>query len=753
MNTEGHGKLAEQVGLPVLVESFRVRGFKRVPLNAFHLGNWLTDVQQLVDPVAADPAGLKDAVHEFIDDVLSACFLRENGRDVSDTPIVNLGPVVRAARAAEAEIAHAIDLLLLPPKNEPRAAAVFGAMRALFRIQGYFLFVHPTGGPAWLKPNPEYEPETGKRMDEEAYLKVFDSLFTQYYPHDHLDRPQLPEQPVNYRSDVASGPITAGATQSPDLYQYLREDIQIAAGRLAEVERNWAQAAFDYSVPPRPTDWAWNLELALLGRALHAVEDYFAHSNFVEHAIQVLGGLDLDDFPHRDIWGLRTIRWRATPADVEWEEHVVTGYFDKRDTLISLLHVFLDFFGVRLRDPAASLAAALKTARQAPDRRDALLFELQNFMYDTSELLTDWRSAMVDPNNAVAQHLRGKIPQLGIGGFVSSEVVARLTRELREYEFVRKLPPWVPPLLMNVLIVMHTAREGYTVYRLIRSLVRTVLDPRAAIKRIVQSALIDRAVDFVVFYADERIEQMLGAHRLGCHSLLAKDHAEAPLFEQGFNFAAAVHWFVISTMTRNPTNSAPRGRGGRALHVDWLELLEFFLSHPAYQLQPHRRNEYLCATITHTVPAKRPSENLLSIHALYARTACPGAEFTWRTIADANFGTGGLSPSETQRVINRIFSRGQDNRPAGNVAIRSGTRILIPKQKVPSIPAHEVSTTTWWAEVLKQKTWRVLPGYDTAVGSVGPLDPYAPRFISADQAAGRIADARQLLQKQERAYQ
>jgi hypothetical protein len=45
VNTEGHADVAESAGIPLLREAF---GEKDRSLDALELGNWLTDVSQLL---------------------------------------------------------------------------------------------------------------------------------------------------------------------------------------------------------------------------------------------------------------------------------------------------------------------------------------------------------------------------------------------------------------------------------------------------------------------------------------------------------------------------------------------------------------------------------------------------------------------------------------------------------------------------------------------------------------------------------
>ena len=102
-------------------------------------------------------------------------------------------------------------------------------------VKGYFKFVEPTDGDAAL------------RMDLAAYVAVFNALFKQYYPYEHVDRPEKPDRVMStvadhYDDERNVDPHDPRITTrpAPDMYVYLRDDSRIIAGRLADLELNWA---------------------------------------------------------------------------------------------------------------------------------------------------------------------------------------------------------------------------------------------------------------------------------------------------------------------------------------------------------------------------------------------------------------------------------------------------------------------------------------------------------------------------------
>lgn len=767
MNTAGHAKIAEEVGLPLLVEAFRERGYERLPLNAFPLGNWLTDVQQAVDPVAADPESAKQRIAELADELVSSLYLDVPGPDRLAGWVRNLsGRAARVIRDGQRTLEEALDVLFAPTgvPGEVRRNRVFDTLRTTFRVLGYFSFVHPVSPSIRL----DHEPRSGYRMDAGAYFAIYQEMFTQYYPHDHMDRPELrnpPKVPPDFRSEIATGPRAQGRSSlSPDLYAYLREDLEIAAGRLARVDVEFAAPTFVGRRPPQPDDVGWNLALARLGRALHAVEDFFAHSTFTEHAVALLGE---DHLPTsvvgQPIYHLRLQRWQRTlpdrpPPAPQPEPHVVTGWFDLQDTLISLGHAAELMFGVRFRDPQVRVADALDAARKATSRQDILLFEIQQLLYEASEVLDDPQRALEDRDNSVAQQIRGRVPVTALGQPVTTETVQRL---LRDAPLFHEVPPETQADIVNALVVLHGAyRIGsatYSAYRALRAVHRFIQNPLSTVLGWIRTAVGDAAAEAVRFYVQDRIEELLGARRIGCHSVLAKDHDEAVLHDPAWNLAAGVHWYVLSVFTRRHSTFATGTPS--TPHVDWFDLLEFFLRHPRGGLNVRAAHREVCVTVAHVVDNIRRVDSLAALGIRYAPTSCAPARFTWKSIADANFGTAQKSARDTQRVVNRSLATRRNGyvvRDGINYAFNPGLIVLIPDQRRRIEVYHaEQASTGWWREVLTHDTWEVFPGYADPERrmSVPPIDVgYTPRLLSAQQTGARIAAADALLQRREASY-
>lgn len=94
--------------------------------------------------------------------------------------------------------------------------------------------------------------------------------FTQYFPHEHLDFPPEPDM-VRHRSK------SIFRTEGRGLIGYLEWYLQYVSEELTQLEHEWLLAR------SRTLREAERQEfLARLGHLLHAVEDYFFHSNLVE---------------------------------------------------------------------------------------------------------------------------------------------------------------------------------------------------------------------------------------------------------------------------------------------------------------------------------------------------------------------------------------------------------------------------------------------------------------------------------------
>jgi hypothetical protein len=192
MDAERHKSISE-VGERLLKGAIaRSNPSRHMRLGAFYLGNWLTDASQVVDPVAyqnvkgnmlAYTNSLEKLFDRMITDAPSWM------QTVLDT---NLGQrALKEAREglhqAQTELSDSVQALF----GQGRSGALADAFRAVFMGVGYFKFVLDEQGMA-------------NAMHEESYFAVFDAHFTQYYPHEHMDRP---EEGGVYSRTKSKGPL------------------------------------------------------------------------------------------------------------------------------------------------------------------------------------------------------------------------------------------------------------------------------------------------------------------------------------------------------------------------------------------------------------------------------------------------------------------------------------------------------------------------------------------------------------------
>ncbi|WP_144499689.1 hypothetical protein [Bacillus sp. FDAARGOS_235] len=100
--------------------------------------------------------------------------------------------------------------------------------------------------------------------------RIFDWAFTQYYPHEHIDFP-----PYLEGIDQQRHPLYKQSKRG--LIGYLEEQIQYISEELSKIEYEWVKNRNLSPSHPIRHDI-----LVKLGHILHAVEDYFFHSNFIE---------------------------------------------------------------------------------------------------------------------------------------------------------------------------------------------------------------------------------------------------------------------------------------------------------------------------------------------------------------------------------------------------------------------------------------------------------------------------------------
>lgn len=115
------------------------------------------------------------------------------------------------------------------------------------------------------------EMQTLGEIEPDELNRAFSRFFTQYYPHEHVDLPPF----VLHGDQRVRHSIYRHGRRG--LIGYLEEQLKYLAEELSKLEADWKSKRHLAKTHPDRHDI-----LIQLGKLLHAVEDYFFHSNYVE---------------------------------------------------------------------------------------------------------------------------------------------------------------------------------------------------------------------------------------------------------------------------------------------------------------------------------------------------------------------------------------------------------------------------------------------------------------------------------------
>jgi len=220
-----------------------------------------------------------------------------------------------------------------------------------------------------------------------------------------------------------------------------------------------------------------------------------------------------------------------------------------------------------------------------------------------------------------------------------------------------------------------------------------------------------------------------------------------------------------------------RVAGGRSTNaiftrnrVDWMELLEYWLDHPFAKVKVEKGTT---RTVSGPIRIKtrRGTNSVMSPDSLasladeYRSTfdpRAPGApkEFTWETIADANFPVAGLPLEQKKRRINNVLRERKEGfvvRDKINYAFRPDLPLTIPFQKFEeqSVTIEEIDRK-WWYPVLtdpqKHKTVAVWFDEDGNRSAKVPAYAHHPKYLTPDQHKKLVEEGDKLRTKLEEEY-
>lgn len=282
-------------------------GFAEGDLTYLELGNYLTDVSQFRDPVFyifAKQGVWRDEILPGVDD---------DGKVVLAKALAHLGALAGAAALASAEgskrflapiplalspllkglnnkindaIADALgiddwlDRMLGKPIEKldadgKRKPEDFGYVGQFFRhfVEGVSHMLFSQGVTQRVKG----EWGTISAIPETDLAKVFETFYTQYFPHEHTDQPpyvwdasERPAHPKLY------GPGPRRIEKTDGIMNIVYEHyIGYLAEGLSTLENDWRKI-------PKDDQEARRFWLVKMGKLLHGVEDWYFHSNVVE---------------------------------------------------------------------------------------------------------------------------------------------------------------------------------------------------------------------------------------------------------------------------------------------------------------------------------------------------------------------------------------------------------------------------------------------------------------------------------------
>jgi len=548
MKPEGHSEIAK-AAVAVLEQAAPGEDF-----TYFYFGNWLTDVSQVRSPV--DAATALPAVRRKVLEAAVEQIQRVTGGYL---PAVEQEAAFQTADRLADRVAR---LLLgeMPVHVNYRTGRLAEYVSAGVFINGYLKYCYPPALAA---------------IDFDEYCRVFDARFTQYYPHEHVDR-----FPRNESRSSAQG---------RDIYQYLEEDIDYVAELLTLVEMEWAayhvvKANLDFQratigdVDPSAVALLEAMEahqeqkrrdlLIEFGHAIHAVEDFFAHSNFVEFCMELLGidakgklGEEYGFTGSNDARERSQRRYRLRlkrelspsprgetldgypipPGKLAAEIRVVTGSFDSIDSSVAIHGAMESILEKPLIE--AILVANEGVPNQGTSDPRARMRRL------------DHRPAAVSEQNR--QQVRDEW--------------AKLFREEG-----RDVPPRVQDARQRIQDVDW---ELYDVKNIEALMVSNII-----------AAVVEEGGRRAAEPINPRDPGVTWAMRPGTHSLLAKDSLEGnPGYTQALNLAKRVSTYIAELMTRNfsatphaiaTSHDGDHATIDRARWIDWAELLRYFVDHP-----------------------------------------------------------------------------------------------------------------------------------------------------------------------------
>jgi len=533
--------------------------------NYFHLGNYFTDVSQFRDPTA------------FVSGKIAVWSQKRHSDWKTWIP---------HALDWIAHLDDYLDALMGAPHRPGKLGEWF---RRINFTAGQDIYTRRHGGGT---PPPIVPAE---------FERLFDVWWSQYWPHEHVDFPPWPFGSIigeREASDVpkhAENKAPGDGSGARKIYKYTEDQIRYLTEFFCSIEQDWRER--------RESDDTDRKQLHDLlvrfGRACHAVEDFFFHSNFVELAWQRLE--DAGRNPTGPDWqrifrGGEHSPHEASPPDARFRRllarrlrepmgsgmklddessaespRVYTGFFGGTD----VFHTFADFLEGEASSDLGRIVGIMEMAGIESHFEEVLRYENRQRLRDSGEM---------------TEHLKKHKRWLSEKKYEHPMLMARLGgRDARPGK------SWIEAWEMDKKMFDDFSTADIGVYGFVANMLVM------ADKEHDESRARSQELDELPSDSEEWLASNNGASAecIGSHSLMSKDSVRKdPLRTPAVRLAKFASRYVGKTMmdrvARRPTLAAatfdPSTSSGSERSdtnvmddwpgVDWRHLLEHFFCHP-----------------------------------------------------------------------------------------------------------------------------------------------------------------------------
>jgi len=655
---DGHSKVAEEAGIwrfKIALESPQMpQNTYPSGLDAFYLGNWLADLSQVKDPhgilEAATKRGNTTIKKVVSENVLKLKPLIEESLGSFIIDYINELPKVSKEKKelwtsetlrylkieikelfdlVEEEIVNKLDLFITSKKiNE--------FIKHLIHFKAYVKFVRPENG------------KSREKIQYDIFNKIFNIYFTQYYPHEHLDRPDskltLKEHSISTHTGIHYADKVDDEREN--VYKYIVDAIKVIIGQLHELDKEWAKPLFSGKERIDFSSEEWQLGLSKFGHILHLIEDFFAHSNFIEIAVLNINANEISEmFLNNALQNKATSRNQLSDEEIkkiEWitdnvlkfkkrlekyhaqetpfpngqdiEDNIVTGYFDVQEAFLAIFDSILNLIVPKSDNDKTAVD---KIFSEFMDTMFEITIKLINefkplvTVGSSIKMVTIFRNALHDvKENIINSHLHTisthSTIKKDIGKIITSLFSAMDSCGVVFVRFIR--------LIKNVLSRLSDFDSTFGVItKSIETLLQSysfLINATFGVYRISKTLNFSASSLIEVESISKILFTRINSNRIGSHSLLSKDMPDSPLYKEMFNCAKTVHWHIVDAMVRwsdeKWIKSTPKQEW-----IDWEKLIFHFLGHPGFLIKGNKvLNKEVVETALHLTDGTETLESI-----------------------------------------------------------------------------------------------------------------------------------------------